>query len=320
VLLTPGPWIAAAIAVLLALPYAVWQVLNGWPTVEFIRRASADKMIAQAPWDFLMSQVSDMHPLTLPVWLGGLWFLLFDRRGRRYRSLGVMYLCVLALLIINSTSRPEYLSPAYTALFAGGAIWLEQLFARTGRILQPIAIAVLVAGGLITAPLAMPMLPVDTYVRYAAAMGDEPSTAEKKELGNLGQFYADRFGWDELVAAATQAYRSLTADEQRVAAIFTSNYGEAGAIDVLGRAAGLPFAISGHNNYWLWGPKGHTGDVVIALTPSRERLEMRFEDVRQVGTIDCRHCMPYQNHRAVFVCRRPRQTLTALWPQVKHFD
>jgi hypothetical protein len=97
-------------------------------------------------------------------------------------------------------------------------------------------------------------------------------------------------------------------------------YGEAGAVDVLGRAAKLPFALSGHNSYWFWGPGGFTGEVVIALTPSRERLEARFEDVQQVGTIECEHCMPYQNHRPLFVCRRPKQPLSAIWPQAKHFD
>ena len=112
----------------------------------------------------------------------------------------------------------------------------------------------------------------------------------------------------------------MTPDEPRVAAIFTSNYGEAGAIDVLGRSAGLPFALSGHNNYWLWGPGAATGDVFIALTQSRQRLEARWEDVRQVGTIECQHCMPYENRRPVFVCRRPRQPLAIIWPQVKHFD
>jgi hypothetical protein len=317
---SPGPWVAMLIAGALAAPYAMWQVANGWPTLEFIRRASSDKMIAQAPWSFLLSQVTDMHPLTLPVWLGGLWFFLMDPRGRPYRSLGVMFLCVLGLLLVNATSRPEYLAPAYTALFAGGACWLEAATARFGKPIQTAAIGALTVAGLITAPLAMPMLPVDTYIQYAAVLGEKPSTDEKKELADLPQFYADRFGWDELVAATTQAFESLTDEERRVAAIFTSNYGEAGAVDVLGRAARLPFALSGHNNYWLWGPNGFTGEVLIALTQSRERLEARFEDVQQVGTIECQHCMPYQNHRPVFVCRRPKQPIAEIWPQVKHFD
>jgi hypothetical protein len=161
---------------------------------------------------------------------------------------------------------------------------------------------------------------VDAYVRYAALLGQKPSTDEKKAVGDLPQFYADRFGWNELVAATAAAYQSLDAAERKVAVVLTSNYGEAGAIDLLGRASGLPYAVSGHNNYWLWGPAGFTGDVLIVVQASRGRLDERFADVRQVATIECQHCMPYQNHRPVFVCRQPRQTLAALWPRLKHFD
>jgi len=325
--LTPGPWLALAIAGALAAPYALWNAANGWPTLEFIQHASADKMIAQAPWSFVMSQVLNLHPLTLPVWLAGLWFFLIDRRGRPYRALGVMFLAVLALLLTNKTSRPEYLAPAFTVLFAGGACWLEPYIATRVRVVQPLVLALLAFGGLLISPLAMPVLPVDRYLRYADALGQKPTTDERKELADLPQFYADRFGWEELVAAASRAFASLPPDERRVAAIYTSNYGEAGAIGVLGRtgcAAGvqpcLPDAISGHNNYWFWGPDGHMGDVLIALTPSRRGLDARFDDVQQVATIECRHCMPYENHRPVYVCRRPKQPLAEIWPQVKHFE
>jgi 4-amino-4-deoxy-L-arabinose transferase-like glycosyltransferase len=318
-LMKPGPWIAAAVAGLLIAPYGIWEIQHGWPTLEFIQRATTDKMVSRSSLSFLGAQIRDMHPLTLPVWLAGLWFFLVDRRGREYRPLGVMFLCVLILLMLNPTSRSGYLSPAYTMLFAGGACWFESALAGFPRAVRPIAIGVLTAGGLITAPLAMPMLPVQTYIQYAAALGGKPSTEEKHELTDLPQFFADRFGWNELVDAATHAYRSLSADEQRVATLYTSNYGEASAIDVLGRATGLPYAVSGHNNYWLWGPGG-SGEVLIALTPSRERLESWFGDVQQASTIECNHCMPYENHRPVFVCRRPKQSLAQLWPMLKHFD
>ena len=319
ILFKPGSWAAMLMALTLAAPYGIWQVAHGWPTLEFIRRASSDKMIALAPWSFLMAQVTDLHPLTLPIWVGGLWFFMIDPRGRPYRSLGIMFAFVLLLLILNPTSRPGYLAPAYTALFAGGACWLELVTARWKGI-RPAIIGVLIAAGLVTAPLAMPMLPVGSYIRYASLLGQKPSTDEKKALADLPQFYADRFGWDELIAATTQAYRTLTPEEQRVVAILTSNYGEAGAVDVLGRAAGLPYALSGHNNYWLWGTGGYKGDVVIVLQQARGRLGERFADVQQAATIECQHCMPYQNNRPVFVCRGPKQPLAQLWPQVKHFD
>ena len=95
---------------------------------------------------------------------------------------------------------------------------------------------------------------------------------------------------------------------------------EAGAIELLGRGRGLK-AISGHNNYWLWGPSGHTGEVLIVLSRSRERQEARFASVELAGEIDCGDCMPYENHLSIFIGRGMRPPLLAeRWSSFKHYD
>jgi hypothetical protein len=99
------------------------------------------------------------------------------------------------------------------------------------------------------APFALPLLPVETYVRYAERLGVEPSTAERKEIGDLPQWYADMHGWREIVATVAEVYHSLPAEERRDVRIMAPDYGVAGAIDFFGRRLGLPPAISAHNNY-----------------------------------------------------------------------
>src|SRR6185436_14285561 len=105
-----GVWIAASIVALLAMPYLIWQMRHDWATLEFIRRASAGKMLAQAPGDFLRAQILNMHPLTLPVWLAGLWVLLIRPPAPWARALGIGFVAVCALLLTNSTSRASYLA------------------------------------------------------------------------------------------------------------------------------------------------------------------------------------------------------------------
>ncbi|MEO6214371.1 MAG: glycosyltransferase family 39 protein, partial [Vicinamibacterales bacterium] len=198
-LATRGPWLAGTIAALFVLPHAAWQVLNGWPTVEFIRNASADKMQQNSVVQFLVEQVMNVHPVTAPVWIGGLVFLLFARRARPYRALACVYLVPLAILLANRTSRSGYLAPAYPLLFAAGGVALEPLLSTRPR--RVLALVVLVVAGLVTLPLAVPLLPTDRYVTYAAALGIAPSTEEHKDLGRLPQFFADREGWPQLVAS-----------------------------------------------------------------------------------------------------------------------
>lgn len=320
-LLTRGPWLAAACAAVLSAPYLVWQLQHDWATAEFIRGASTEKMLSQSPLAFLGAQVVNLHPASMPVWLVGLWVLVVRPPARSARVLGVAVLVVTALLLLNSTSRPGYLAPAFVPLLAAGALWWERRWQMRPRA-QQVALSGLLVLGVVVAPLARPVLPVETYIRYARALGQTPGTDEKKALAELPQFYADRFGWSEWTAAVTQAYRALPPHEQQSVVILASNYGEAGALTVLGQASGLPEVVSGHNNHWLWGPGTRRGDVVMALVPasSRAALQQVFASVEQVGTITCAYCMPYENDRPIFVCRRPRVPLAQLWPRLKHFD
>jgi len=315
---TPGPWIAGAIAVLLFAPHVIWQVMHGWPTLEFIRNASRDKMQENTPLAFLADQVMNMNPFTLPIWAAGLVWLLRAPRSPRDRALAAIFLTAAAIVILNRTSRSGYLAPAFPMLFAAGGVALEPLVRRRAACVA--ALAILLAAGAMIAPLAIPVLPVERYVAYAGALGMKPGTEEKKDVGRLPQFFADRQGWDRFVDQIAAAADRLSPEERAAAAVLTGNYGEAGAIELLGRSRGL-VAISGHNNYWLWGPAGRSGAVLIVLSRSRERQEQRFASVESAGTIDCGDCMPYENGLSIFICRGLKPPpLTARWDAFKHFD
>ena len=316
-LLTPGPWLAAAVAGALLMPHVLWQITHGWPTLEFIRNASSDKMQLKTPLSFLVAQIKNLHPANLPVWGAGLLFLLFSSRAQRVRPLGVAFLTVALILIVNRTSRSGYLAPAYPMLFAAGGVAIEGVLRRM-RWRVTILVTLLLAGA-VTAPLALPLLPVDAYARYSRLLGVTPDTEEQKELARLPQFFADRQGWDAFVDQVAAVVARLTPAERASAAVLVGNYGEAGAIEQLGRPQGLT-AISGHNNYWLWGPAGRTGEVLIVLSRSQERQQQRFASVELAGEIDCGDCMPYENHLSIFICRGMKVPLAEVWPSLKHYE
>jgi hypothetical protein len=181
-------------------------------------------------------------------------------------------------------------------LLACGAIWIERWTYRRSRWLRPVVLAIPLVAGVVTAPLALRILPPEGYVRYAARLGIEPSTEENKELAELPQFFADHFGWPQLVAHVDRAFRALSAEDRARATTFASNYGEAGAIEKLGAPLGLPRPISGHNNYWLWGPGPERAPVVLVVTGAGAlaRLRELFETAEDTGAVGCRYCMPYE--------------------------
>jgi len=320
VLRTPGPWVAFAIAALLALPNVVWQARHGWPTPEWMRNASAYKMVATPPLRFVLEQILAMNPGAVPVWIAGLAYGLFGRGEplrRGGRVLFWMYVVIALLLMMSGRSRAYYLAVTYVMVLPLGAVALEQrVRARTMR--AALALPVIVFGAVVL-PFALPVLPVRTFVRYQAALHQEPRTDEHHQMGALPQQYADMFGWPEMVVLVEKAYLRLTPAERAHCRIFGQNYGEAGAVDVLGRRLGLPHAISGHNSYWLWGPGEDPVDVVIIIGGDRPDNAQFFEEIEIVGQTSSPWAMPYERGLDVSIGRRPKVDLRKAWPELRHY-
>lgn len=310
-------WLGGALAAALFAPHVAWQIAHGWPTREFIANASAGKNLALAPLEFLREQALQIGPGSLPIWVAGLGYLLLARAARPFRALGFAYLVALAVML-TTAAKPYYLAPAYSVLLAAGAAYLsDRARSRLGR---PLLVLLVVGPGLLAAPLARPLLSDDAYVRYAAALGVAPGTDERHELGRLPQFFADMHGWPEFAAAVARVHAALPADERAAACVAGRNYGEAGALDLFGRELGLPPAISAHNSYHLWGPRGCTGEVVILPARDRRELDALFERVELAATFDCDDCMPYEDDLPIWVARDIRTPLAELWPALRSYN
>ena len=317
---TPGPWMAGLLAAALFAPHLVWQARHNWPTIEFMRNATAQKMVEVSPLQFASDQILMTHPFAFPVWMSGLIWLLAGPERRRWGFLAWTFLTPLVILLASGTSRAYYLGPAYPPLFAAGGVAVARATARAGTSrLRPAIAALMIAGGAVTAPLALPLLRADLYITYSQKIGISPRPEENARIGLLPQHLADMFGWPELVAQVAKVYRQLPDDDRRRAAIYTDNYGRAGAVDFFGPAYGLPHAISGHNNYFLWGPGNATGEVLIIIGGDLEDHLPDFDRVESAAVVHCRYCMPYEDGVVIYVGRGLKRPLSALWPQVKKY-
>ncbi|MFI5007507.1 MAG: glycosyltransferase family 39 protein [Solirubrobacterales bacterium] len=318
-LLRPQIWLGGLVALAFFVPHIFWQVRNDWPTQEFIRNATRYKIADISPLQFLLAQGTEIHPWNAPVWIAGLWFLLAGREGRRFRALGIIYLVALAVMALQK-SKPYYLGPAYPMLLAAGAVALERWTAeRPWLRFRPAVVALLTLWGAVAAPLLVPLLPVETLIAYQRTLGIKPAAAEKQALGPLPQYFADRFGWEELAQAVASVYDGLSQDERRAATIVAGNYGEAGALRYHGRRYGLPPAVSQHNNFYLWGPGPGTGAVVIAVGIPIEDVRDAFESVTVGPRIESPYAMPYETQRPILVCRGLKIPLADAWRRGKRY-
>ena len=310
------------IALTFLLPYLIWNAVNDWPTIEFWQNYG-NKVFQASPLEFLLQQVLIMHPISLPLWLSGLVYL-FKEMGKQYRLFGWMYL-VLFLLFMLQHAKNYFLAPFYPVLFACGTIAMQQFANWRGwrwlGWLRANYVPFLVVGGILLAPLTIPILPLNILVRFVQALGGTNVKSENSDTGVLPQNFADRFGWEELAATLSDVYRSLPAQDRAQACIFTTNYGEAGALQFYSFKYDLPPIVSGHNNYYLWGPGDCTGEVLLYLGDADiADLQQGFADVQQVAVTKCQYCMPYENDLPVFLCRGIKMSIEQVWPQTKFFQ
>jgi hypothetical protein len=112
---------------------------------------------------------------------------------------------------------------------------------------------------------------------------------------------------------------TLPPEERGKAVVFTQNYGEAGALTVLGRGRGVPPVISGHNNFWLWGPGPADATVVIIVGGDEADHRRALEQVERAGTWRAPWVMPYERNLPIYVGRGLKAPLSEVWPAVKEF-
>jgi Dolichyl-phosphate-mannose-protein mannosyltransferase len=317
---SPWFWCGGLIAFLLFLPNLLWNVHNHFPFLELqenIRRSGRN--VSMPPLKFISEEILAMLPLSAPVWFAGLWWFFGTRDGKAFRALGWAWL-IAAAIIMAANPRTYYLFPAFPLLFAaGGVMWEHWLSGPRVQWIKPVYVTLMIAMGALLAPTMIPILPPETYIRYSAATHLQQQKIENHDLGPLPQLFADQFGWPEMTAKIAGVYNNLPPEVRAKTAIFARNYSQGGALDHFGPQYGLPPAISGHQNYFLWGPRGYTGESMIVMQGEPDDLAKLFTSVEVVAHVSHPYSMPYQ-HFDVYYCRGMKMPLSEYWPHVKIWD
>lgn len=307
------------IAFALVSPYLIWDATSGWATFQYWAGYSQNHSAGGTPLDFLINQILIMNPFSILLWGAGLWYF-FSKRGARYRVFAWAYVILFVLFMVIQ-GKSYFLAPAYPPLFAGGAMLLGEWRVRFRKWVAVYPVA-LVVSGLLLAPAAMPVLPPAVYAQIYGPSGSSGSQQESGDAYGLPQALADRFGWEQQVALIAQVYHSLPPDEQRVACIFTSNYGEASALVQFGGRYHLPPPISGHNAFYLWGPQGCSGQVLITINIPPQATVQAYNSVTLAARTSCAACVDFENHAPILILRQPKANVpfSVLWAQARHYD
>jgi Dolichyl-phosphate-mannose-protein mannosyltransferase len=316
VLQSPWFYCSGVIALVIFLPHVVWQIQNGWPTLEFMHNAAEFKNLSLSPFAFLLQLIIGLNPCTLPLWLSGLVYLLIRKEAKEFRFLGWMAVVFLLVYLVQN-SKIYYVFPIFPLLLSSGAVAVER-FSLNYRVSWPkwaIGSAMIISGTILM-PLAVPILPVPQFVSYAKSLGLWNMIRMEKGEGDVMPIhFVYRLGWEELVDSVSTAYDALPPGEKGECAILGSWYGVAGAIDHFGPEHGLPNAICPRNNYWIWGPRNYSGNVVLAVGYDDNFLKQFFDSVDRVSYFR----NPYAYDYAIYLCKKPKASLGEMWPRLKRF-
>lgn len=299
---SPWPWLGGVLAMVLWAPNIAWQVANGLPQLEMARQIGADGA-GERPM-IIVELLLLVGPLLFPVTLAGLWRLYRDPGLRPFRVLGTAFLAILAVMLVTG-GKSYYVFGSVPPLMAAGAISVDG-WIRGSKARAMAFGAVAAASAVIVAVLTLPVLP-------AATVAATP-------IPELYGENAETVGWPEFISTVERVVASLDPAERERAAIITANYGEQGALELLG--TDLPPVVSGHNSTWSFGPPEDARDVAVVVGWwDPQHLARWFSGCTVAAKLGNDAAMKNQEQGgSVYVCRSMPRPWSAIWPEVHHFD
>lgn len=321
VLFTKWFLLGTLIAVAIAMPTFLWQATHGFPEWTLLHDADETKNTVLSPPLYLGAQVLITNPLIALVWLIGLVTVL---RRPTFRFVGFAYFLLIAQMIVLH-AKHYYPGNVYPILIAAGAVTIEAWTARAVWV-RTVAIVYVFAAGIVLVPFVMPVLPEramsaydDVVARIVGGQSINMARTDRVALGTLPPDWQDMHGWPELTAQVAQVYYSLPPREREQAAIYTKNYGEAAAIDYFGGPYRLPPAISGNDQYFLWGARGSRGEVVIDVNGECFPDAHLFRSRRVVARFSDAWARPFENNAPISICEGITTPLSDYWPNLRSY-
>ncbi|NAS14425.1 ArnT family glycosyltransferase [Poritiphilus flavus] len=295
-------YISAGIGLLLFIPNIIWQAQNDFPLLKHLEVLDRKQLSDLNPMEFALEQLS--FPITLIVSILGIFALFIDKNLKKFKAIGIASLVIFATMwILNS--KAYYFFAAYPVLFAVGAVKLEALIAKRPKLIYPIC-GLLLLPSVLLIPEATPVLKIESFVAY---QGLEEENGRIELSGD----YADMFGWEEQVKLVDSVYQSLSPKEKNNCVLWAENYGEAGALKIIGKKYGLPNPISRHGSFWTWGYGNKNADVWISLGNEKPSVERVFKGVQLVKIIKHRYAIGEENGIPLYICRNPKVDIEQWW-------
>ena len=279
-------YLAVFIALLIFLPNIIWQYLHHWPVLTHMKELTATQLVHNTATGFIKAQLISNGTAVL-LWIPGLLLLLFHKKMANLRWMGFSYFLLLALLIYFK-GKPYYAFGVYPVLFALSAYGIELVTQRANTSLKYVIAFLVLLPNAVFMPMFIPILPIDRAVVYFKSLHmDDFLYWEDGKKHQTTQDYGDMFGWEEMTAITAKAYAMIPENQRNSTTIFVENYGEAGAIDHLGKKYKLPPVVSLSSSFTLWAPERIPYQCIIYVDDKGqvEKTKPAYAKAELIGTV-----------------------------------
>jgi 4-amino-4-deoxy-L-arabinose transferase-like glycosyltransferase len=308
---SPWLWTGVALSLTIFLPNLIWQIRHHFISLDFLRHIHTRDVGQGRTRGFLPEQLYVCVSAGLaPLVFIGLWFF-FSERGRKYRLLGWMFVLTLVLFVV-AQARSYYLGPLYPVLLAGGSVvwerWVETRTRKWAWTIQGVTWFLVLSSAVFSFALFTPVAPINS--------------ALWNTTGSIQDNFKEEIGWTDLVGSVSRVYDSLPANERAGTGIIVGNYGEAGAINLLGQKYDLPSVISGTNSAWYRSYPENSPQTLIAVGLDDDFLKEHFERCELVA----HNTNPYgvvneesRDHPDIHLCHHLLQPWPEFWSKFQRF-
>ncbi len=295
-------YISGCIALLIFLPNIIWQIANDLPLLDHMKELNESQLSERSSFDFVLGLI-EIPPAVL-LSLTAVFAILFNHKLKLYSYLGISILTIF-LVMWGLKAKPYYFFAAFPMIFAFASIQIEQWFENRSIIFYGIS-ASLMLPMIYFIPLMTPLLPIQTFTDWY----------EIEKVGThyeLSGDYADMFGWEEQVAIVDSLYQSFPENSRDEIVIWAENYGEAGALTILGDQYGLPNPISRHGSFWKWGYQNPNASYWISIGNETASVEYIFHECTLIRRIDHPYAIEEERGIPLYVCSNPKQPIENWW-------
>lgn len=316
-------WTAIFIAGVMFLPNILWQNQHGWPFFEQQAAAniSSKKPLAESMVDLFVQPILMMQPLTLPVWLAGIYYYLRSPSGKLYRFFGWAFFVLFGIFFVLG-GKSYYLAPIYPVLFAPGAIMVER-FVSNRKVWKTSIIVALTTSSVFLIPMSLPILPLPTLLQVSKFYSSIYTLPDRgnTDLNSIEApwHFRQMLGWEEIAEEVSKVYHSPALSDRSDVAILSWDYGYSSAIDFFGKNYNLPKVISGAHAFYFWGPRNYSGNIVISVGGDFDYLKKLFKQVEKVDTITHEHTLGIKSAIPIYLCKEIQVSLQHDWSDFKAY-